>query len=412
MFDQEERQALRDDVQQAAQADRTILDELIDDIRHYGLRGQARRIQHYTIPSIAITSTDGGNHKFVFNPFRHQVIRVVDSSGQTLGLKVITLTTNLRRLSASEFTNGPGGGPTPVGRLMSDIGNAVGEPITELHQLCPSIPESVPQQTEDRDNAAWVMSYRDLWEWAVLYTRIMDATFPQSTLIIRDGVLRTKLFASNYFRVMGDLLAERIEQIRRRERKDIYLVGLAKSSSVIERYSLALAIEDVFPSGSPYYVQIPRALEERAYKFPEFARGRERLPKPSMTRDAQGQITFQMPAGSGPSEDSKFVFGTMFLTRLSDSLARQLWAVDIFDDQVSHTERIMACLLADARDGFPIPCYPNAIQRAHDAAKLTDLDAEMINRAIMDSIRELVGAEHQTVIDRINLTGDLTGRRY
>ena len=412
MFDIEEREALRSDVQQAALADRVILDELINDVRQFGFRGHARRIQHYTIPSVAITSTDGGNHKFVFNPFRHQLIRVVDSAGQTLGLKAITLTTDLRRLSASELTGGPAGGPTAVGRLMLDIGAAAGENITQLHQLCPSIPETIPQQTEDRDNTAWVMSYRDLWEWAVLYTRIMDATFPQSTLIIRDGVLRTKLFGKNYFRIMGDLIAERIDHIRRREHKDIYLVGLAKSSSVIERYGLALAIEDVFPSGSPYYVRVPRPVEERVYKFPEFARGRERLPRPSMTRDEKGRISIHMPVGAGPGEDSKFVFGSMYLARLSDSLAMPLWAVDIFDEQLQHAERIMSCLLADSRDGFPIPCYPNAIQRAHDAAKLTDLDAEIINRAIMEAIHELVGPEHRTIIDRINLSGDLTGRRY
>lgn len=412
MFDQEERQTLIDDVRTAAFADRTILDDLIKDIRRFGLRGQVRRIQDYTIPSIAITSTDGGNHKFIFNPFRHQVIRVVDSSGQTLGLKAITLTTNLRKLSASEFKDPTTGLPTPVGRLMQDVGAAVGENITELNQLCPSIPKEIPQQTEDKDNTAWVMSYRDLWEWAVLYSRIMDATFPQSTLIIRDGVLRTKLFASNYFRVIGDLLAERIDWIRRRERKEIYLVGLAKSSSVVDRYGLALAIENVFPAGSSYFVRVPREMEENVYKFPEFARGRERLPRPSMMRDAQGRITFSMPAGGGIKEDSKFVFGTMFLARLSDSLAQPLWAVDIFDDQVSQADRIMACLWADARDGFPIPCYPNAIQRAHDAAMLTDLDVEIINRGIMEAIRDLVGPQNATIIDRINLAGDLTGRRY
>jgi hypothetical protein len=131
-----------------------------------------------------------------------------------------------------------------------------------------------------------------------------------------------------------------------------------------------------------------------------------------MTRNAQGQVTLHMPVGAGPGEDSKFVFGTMFLTRLSGSLAAPLWAVDIFDEQISHAERIMSCLLADSRDGFPIPCYPNAIQRAHDASKLTDIDAEIINRAIMESIHDLVGQEHRTVIDRINLAGNLTGRRY
>jgi len=412
MFDEVERAALRQQIDQNMQADGTILTDLITDIRRYGIRSAARRIQNYTLTSIAIVSTDGGNHKFVFNPFRSQLIRVVDSAGQTLGLKAITLTTDLQALSRSEFTGGANGGPTAVGLLMRDLGDALGEKIEHLHQICPSIPETIPTQTDERDPTGWVVSYRDLWEWAVLYERIMHVTFPQSTLIIRDGLLRTKLFAKNYFRIIGDLIAERLAFIRNRERKDIYLVGLAKTSSVIDRYELVFAMEDIFPEGSPYYVRIPRDMEAQAYNFPEFARGRERLPQPSMSRDTTGRLTFHMPNGGSASEDSKFVFGSMFLARLSASVAAPLWAVDIFDDQLQAADRVMACLLGDARDGFPIPCYPNAIQRAHDAAKLTDLDVEILNAMTMNSIRNLVGTKHDTVIDRIQLSGDLTGRRY
>jgi len=75
--------------------------------------------------------------------------------------------------------------------------------------------------------------------------------------------------------------------------------------------------------------------EMRAYKFPEFARGRERL---SRTRDGlcadtdpdTGWLTLQgINRAPGGQEDSKFVSGTMYLTRLPRELAMPTWAVDI-----------------------------------------------------------------------------------
>ncbi len=411
MFDDEERESLRREISRRIAADRGILDDLISDVRAYNLRGNAQRIQRYTIPSLAITSSDGGDHSFRFDPFQHRIIRVVDSSGQTLGRATVALSTDPGQLSAEEFTNGPNNGPTAVGRLMRDIGAAIGQPITELNQICGSIPLTRPPQLED--TVGWVQSYRELWEWAVLYSRIMDSTFAQSTLIILDGPLRTKLFSKNYFRIMGDLIAERIEQVRRRERKDIFLVGLAKTSVVIDRYRLALAVEDVFPEGSPYYVSIDRDIEAKTYQFPEYARGRERLPRPSMTRDPQtNQPVFHLPRGANANEDSKFVFGSLFFARFGPQTHMPTWAIDIFDEQVSQSDKIMAHLMADATDGFPIPCYPNAIQRAHDAAKLTDIDAMLVDDAIMSGIRSMLGPQNEPKLDRIKLSGDLTGRRY
>lgn len=411
MFDDEERRALREEISRRIASDRVVLDTLINDIKAHNLRGSARRIQNYTIPSLAITSSDGGDHLFRFDPFQHRIIRVVDSSGQTLGRAAIALSTDPQQLSDFDL-QGPGGrGPTAVGRLMQDIGSVLGRPIRHLNELVGSIPVTRPAQTDD--SVGWVQSYRELWEWAVLYTRIMDSTFAQSTLIILDGPLRTKLFNNNYFRIMGDLIAERIDNIRRRERKDIYLVGLAKSSVVASRYRLALEVEDVFPEGSPYYVAIPRPIEAKTYQFPEYARGRERLPRPSMTRNLQtGQVTFHLPQGASANEDSKFVFGSLFFARFSSQKHMPTWAIDIFDDQINQADRIMAHLLADSTDGFPIPCYPNAIQRAHDAAKLTDIDAMILDDVIMEGIRDMLGPEHNTTLDRIKLSGDLTGRRY
>lgn len=410
MFEDEERKKVESAIAKRISSDRIILDDLIKDIKDYGLKTSARSIQHYTSSSLAIVSSDGGNHSFKFDPFHHQLIRVVDSSGQTLGLKAIALTTDPKELSNSEFKDDITGQPTAVGRLMNDLGNAAGRKIKHLHEICASIPEELPEQLDE--SAGWVLSYRDLWEWAVLYERIMYTTFAQSTLLIRDGLLRTKLFNSPYFRIMGELLSERIEQIKQKERKDIFLVGLSKTSSVVDRYRLAFALEDVFPPGKPYYVRVPREIEAKVYKFPEYSYGRERLPKPTMQRRSDGVLALSFPSGLGPREDSKYVFGSMFMARLSEANNMPIWAVDIFDDQIGQADRIIGHLFADSIDGFPIPAYPNAIQRAHDAAKLTDLDAYILNEAIMKGIRNIVGDDNEIILDRIKLAGDVTGRRY
>lgn len=416
MFDDEERTRIREEVEQRVASDRVVLDDLIDMVRKHGLRRNARQIQNYKTAALAIVASDGGNHQLKFDPFHQHLIRVVDSDGQTLGLKSIALTTSLESLFASEFT-GDDGKPTPVGRLILDLRKATGTSIESYHDLCSSINDRQPDRIEG--NIGWVVSYRDLWEWAVLYCRIMYADFAQSTMILRDGLLRTKLFAKNYFRVIGDLLAERFDHLKRRERKDVFLVGLAKSSSVIDRFRLALAMEDVFPAGYPYYVAVPRDMERRAYNYPEFSWGRDRLPRNisgphagfCATRDpATGRLALNFPGG-GAKEDSKYVFGSMFLVRFGPDTHIPMWAVDLFDDQIGQAERVIGHLYADSTDSFPVPCYPYSLQRAHEAAKLTDLDVDILNDAVLTGIRRILGAD-DVIVDRITLAGDVTGRRY
>jgi hypothetical protein len=408
MFDDTEREAIVKEIYNRVAADRQLLDDLVQDLRNYGLKSAVRQIRHYSTATLAIVSSDGGNASIKFDPFHHQLVRVVDSDGQTLAMKAITLTTGLDVLFEQDTAPDTDGNLGPIGLLVRDIRQATGDPIPTFKALCPSISVN-PNRPEE--SAGWVISYRDLWEWAVIYHRLMYSEFAQSTLVIRDGLLRTKLFAKSYFRIIGDILAERIQYVKRKQRKDVYLVGLAKHSSVLDLYRLAWSMEDIFPAGSPYWVWMPRDIEVRAYKFPEFSWGRDRLPRNPdglcASRDASGKLAVNLP---DDGEDSKFVFGSMHVCRLGDELVMPSWAIDIFDDQVGDADRIMGRLYADALEGFPIPCYPQSIQRAHEAAKLTDFDADILNRAVMDGIRTLVRKDD--IIDRFKLQGDITGRRY
>ncbi|MBS0606788.1 MAG: hypothetical protein JSR57_07555 [Verrucomicrobia bacterium] len=415
MFDEREKQLVKETIANGIIADQKILDSLIDDLRRFGIKTGVRKINHYTTTTLAIVSTDGGNHSFKFNPFHHQLIRVVDSDGQPLAIKALTLSTDLNELFKEDRGPDPHtGNLNAIGRLINDLEQATGRKIQKFSDLCGSITidSSRPEQT-----SGWVVSYRDLWEWAVLYERIMYANFAQSTLIVRDGLLRTKLFQNDYFRVIGDLLAERIKLLRERDKKEIFFVGLAKHSSVIDLYRLALSMENIFPTGNPYWVRIPREIEVRAYKFEEFARGRERLNRGTDGLCARRNSDNNTLTSLGVrhevedgNEDSKFVFGTMHFVRLAPEHSMPIWVVDIFDDQISHADRIIGHLYGDSVDSFPVPSYPMALQRAHEAAKLTDFDSEIINRAIMQSIRSLVG--NNNIVDRLELAGDLAARRY
>ena len=91
----------------------------------------------------------------------------------------------------------------------------------------------------------WPLVYRDLCEWAVLYNLVCYERWGSDTLIIRDGLLRSTIFAQRSVPpgLRPDEGSGRANSAERK--RDVFLVGLAKHSRVIERYRLAMAVEDV-----------------------------------------------------------------------------------------------------------------------------------------------------------------------
>src|SRR5262249_10134051 len=123
-------------------------------------------------------------------------------------------------------------------------------------------------------SATIVQVYRELVEWAVLYD-LMKKDFAADTLIIFDGDLRSKIFAGELFIELGRLLQAEIDR-HARQRRSVFLVGVMKSSSVLSRYRLAMALERVLRGNYPAYVEVPRKLEEEVYIWKESARGEDR----------------------------------------------------------------------------------------------------------------------------------------
>jgi hypothetical protein len=382
MFDPDTLPVLRKAIRDRTEADRRLLDDLRDEVRP--MVSSVRTIKPRSTTSVSLVASDGGNNKLVFDPFTVQLVRVVDSYGKELFFDVISPTTDTDKLSASQF-NSDGSPRTALGRLMTDL------KVKTLTALSHMIPDGEKTRTEPHTvSPSWVLVYRDLCEWAVLYDRICYHQFATDTLIVRDGLLRSKLFRGELFAEFRKRLERAIEQIREKDRRWVYLIGIAKHSKVLTRYQLAMTIERIMVPGEARYVRIPRDLEAKAYVWPEYARGAE----------AEGE------GGEAP----KYVAGDMYFVRFGKTKGDPVWAVDIFSCEAKKDAEIFGYLLADAIDGFPVPFYPRCLQKAHEYAEVVDFDLAILQDEVFAAVRGLV--PDGTVLDEFQLNVDSAARRY
>jgi hypothetical protein len=382
MFDPDTLPVLRKAIRDRTEADRALLDGLCTEVR--SMVTNVRSIKPRSTTSISLVASDGGNNQLVFDPFTVQLVRVVDSYGKELFLDVISPTTDTDKLSTAQF-NTDGSPKTVLGRMMADL------KVKRLNELSFMIPDGKKTRDEPHKvSPSWVLVYRDLCEWAVLYERICYNNFATDTLIVRDGLLRSKLFRGELFSELRRKLEAAIMEIREKDRRWVFLVGIAKHSKVITRYQLAMTIENILPPGEARYVNIPRQLEAKAYVWPEYARGAE----------AEGE------EGEAP----KFVAGDMYFVRFGKAKGDPIWAVDVFSSQKSKDAEIFGYLLADAIDGFPVPFYPRCLQKAHEHAQVVDFDLTILQDEVFAAVRGLV--PDGRVLDEFQLNVDSSARRY
>jgi hypothetical protein len=381
VIDPQSLRELRAGIRGQVAGDRALLDQLRSEIRP--LRHTTRRIQPRATTSISVVGTDGGNNKLQFDPFLVQLIRVVDSSNNEYCLDVISPTTDVRELSRRQFGNA-GAPSTALGKMMAYLG------VTELTKLSPMIRDN----SGDRPvSPSWVQVYRELVEWAILFTILREKDFGTDTLIICDGLLRSKVFAGDLFtNSYLKALEEGIKTQFRRTKRKIFLAGLSKSSKVLDRYRLSMALEGVLTTDYPAFVEVPRDLEEKAYVWSEFARGDDRA----------------LDGG----EVNKFVGGKMFFVKFGAGRRDPIWPVDIFLPQAIDAQMILGCMLADAINGFPVPFYPQCLQKAHENAALVDFDFDILQEEIFSGIRSVLDERgHELDVFRLR-DADPAARRY
>lgn len=384
MFTPDDLPSLKEAIADRAKRDKDVFEKLRQEVRL--LRADVRSIKPRSTTATSVVASDGGNNKLAFDPFYIQLVRVVDSYGKQLLLDSVSPTSDTEEISAHQFDT-DGKPITALGRMMNELG------VKKLDKLSHMIPSGdTCRNHPERVSPSWVLVYRDLCEWAVLYDRICFHTFATDTLIVRDGLLRSKMFSGELFIKWRQKVESAILRIRHDDKRRVFLVGVAKHSKVISRYQLALAVEDIVASGEPKYVQIPREMEAKAYVWPEYARGAEEQ-------------------GSG-GEAPKFVAGKLFLVRFGARSGDSIWAIDIFDSQSDLASEIFGYLLSDAIDGFPIPLYPRCLQKAHEHAEIVGFDLDILQEEIYENVRDMLPPEKRGVLDRFRLNPDPSGRRY
>jgi hypothetical protein len=379
MIDPSSQAQLREAIYDCIQSDRVMLDALRGEIRP--LERATRRIQPRATTSISLVGTDGGNNQLQFDPFLIQLVRVVDSSNNEYCLEAVSPTTPIQKLNERQFAP-DGSARTALGEMMIFLGV---DSLTALSHMIRPTDQGKPV------SPSWVQVYRELVEWAILFA-ILKKDFGTDTLIICDGLLRSKVFAKDLFQRLLQGMKESIDAQWNRSRRRVYLAGVAKHSKVLSRYRLAMALEGVLQTDYPAYAEVPRDVEERAYVWSEFARGNDH------TREG-GEI-------------NKFVGGKMFLVKFGSQRRDPVWPVDIFVPQVGESQIILGSMLADAINGFPVPCYPRCLQKAHENAALVDFDFDILQDDIFEGVRLSLGSD-AGILDAFQLQdADPAQRRY
>ena len=352
-----------------------LLDELRQELGEFK-RG-IRKIHPYSSNTISIVGTDGGNNNLKFDPFIVHVIRVVDSNDVEYYMDVITPTMPIDQLDNKIKSRNDA-----LKSMMDYLG------VDSITKLSPMIKYSKPGEPV---STSWVQVYRELVEWSTLFSLVKDHDYASDTLIVFDGLLRSKVFTGDLFYRLKKCIEEIIKQKEKANHTKIYIVGVAKHSKVLDRYRLAMHIDRVMKNEYSCYGVVPRKLEEKAYIWSEYAR--------DDSFDGKGEV-------------NKFVAGKMFLVKFGNRPDDPIWPVDIFSSQEKDCDRILGYLLNDAMYGFPIPWYPMSLQKAHENSALVDFDMTIIQDEILNSIRDALGEKSERFDHFLLTDSDVSERRY
>ena len=376
-------EALRKKVITAQAAD----DSLLKTFRTYARRLSAdiKPLRPYSVNAVSFVSADGGDNRLVFNPSIIELIRVVDSRGNQYVLDVVASTSKLSELE-QRATAGVPDGITPLQRLCSDLGLKLGE----LSFLIRGI------EKPGKSTGA-MRCYRDIIEWAVLYDLVANPAIQWGgdTIIVRDGLLRTKSFKLDVFPKMDEKLRAGVAA-HATKNVTLSIVGVAKQSAVLGRLSVSLELEAVFHRPYPCFVPVPDDIEAECYNF-----------------DRTWLNTFETAEEGEDGGKRYHSLGKMYLVKFGDCPLDPVWPVDIAAWQVGNVEKILGQLVVDAQQGFPIPDYPACIQRAHDFAKLTGLEIQVLQDLLVQGMCTNLTPDETERLLRLKFLGQsLAALRY
>jgi hypothetical protein len=374
---------LRQKVLDAYQADHPQLAQFRAFARQ--LSDSVRPLRSYSCNAVSFVSADGGDNRLSFNPVLVELVRVVDSRGNQCALDAVASTATLSELE-QRAKAGTGKTVSPLERMCSDLGLA----LRDLSYL-------IRAMDDPTKSTGALRVYRDIVEWAVLYDLATNRALQWGgdTILVRDGLLRTKSFRSQVFPRIDEKFRLGTAEHARRNVK-ISIVGVAKQSAVLSRLAVALELEATFHRPHPCYVAVPSAIEAACYNF-----------------DRTWLLTYDT---TEPDEDGGRRYqslGRLFLVKFGDGPFDPVWPVDIAEWQVGEVEQVLGQLSFDAQQGFPIPDYPMCIQKAHEFAQLKGLEISILQDLLMDGMSQGLTAEQGERLLRLKHLGrNLAALRY
>lgn len=348
------------------------------------MKTKVKPLRLYSVNAVSFVSSDGGDNRLVFNPAVVELVRVVDSRGNQCALDAIGSNTPSTEL---EKRVQPGTDlVSPLQRLCSDLGTTV----NGLSYLLSSM--GVPGKSTGA-----IRCYRDIVEWAVLYDLATNPNLQWGgdTILVRDGLLRTKSFKLNVFPRLDQLFRAGIAAHAKRNVR-LSLVGVAKQSAVLSRLAVALELEGVFHRDYPCCVEVDAAIEAECYNY-----------------DRTWLSTYDTADTDQDGIQRYQSIGKMFLVKFGDRPFDAVWPVDIAVWDAPNADRVLGQLTVDAQQGFPIPDYPMCIQRAHDFAKLTGLEVEILQDILVDGMCSVLSnIESERLLRMKHLGQSLAALRY
>ena len=346
---------LKDRMVQAVEKEAAQVDELRRDVRQLAVR----KLGYRPCKTIAPLATDGGENRLTFEPLNLEIIRVVDSEGQDLVQEVIAISED-----DSVFRDLCDRLP-----VMQSLLDALGIDFEELSYLLGSKKSQDIERVSD--NRGRVRAFRDILEWAVLLD-LASKDWPVDVLLLRDGLLRTKTLKRETFPKLDRAFRQAFESQTSKGKRKVFVLGVAKTSAVLSKLSLAMMLERTWDRDYPCYAEVPKELEARCYNY-------DRTWLETASDDSEnGRQLYQS-------------FGRLHLLKLGSSPDAPVLPVDVPVWLPSNRKQeILEYLVNDSLDTFPVLGYPSALQRAHDHAVLTGLEMTVLGDLMTDALQDQV----------------------
>ena len=360
---------------------------VLKEYREYAkrLKNDVKPIKKYSVNAVSFISSDGGDNRLYFNPATIELVRIVDSLGNQCAFDAIAANSDADELNIRiEAPNGNLLLVEPLKRLCNDLNSDV---VGLSHVL-----EDLGQQGK---STRAVRVYRDIVEWAVLYDLMKYRQWGSDTIIVREGMLRTKSFNRNIFPKIDKLIREAYKH-HKKNKIMVSIVGVAKRNAVMSRLSIALELEETLHKPYPCYVEVPNDIEAVCYNF-----------------DSRWIETLETSEHDEDDAHSYQSMGKLFLVKFGNRPFDPVWPVDIAEWQLSEIDKIIGQLINDAQNGFPIPDFPMCVQKAHDFAKVNGLEVNVLQDILFDGITQsLTPKEKEKVLRIKHLVKNLINIRY